>query len=181
MSINTININVLHLPVKNQNFRFDGDTSESQRHKKVESKRIEKSCSRCYFKWNKISQSLWIWNPWDYMNEKRSKSHLLFWLTTITKYTSVKIYVYFLQNRDVDLKGTCNSHSVVSWTLFDPMDCSLPGSYLHGILQARILEWAAIPFSRETSQHMDPTQVFWVADRFFTLWATWKVPKGTCR
>ena len=31
---------------------------------------------------------------------------------------------------------------------FDPMDCSLPGSSVHGILQARILEWAAICFSR---------------------------------
>ena len=33
-------------------------------------------------------------------------------------------------------------------TLWDPMDCSLPGSSVHGILQARILEWVAIPFSR---------------------------------
>ena len=34
-------------------------------------------------------------------------------------------------------------------TLCDPMDCSLPGSSVHGILQARILEWVAIPFSRD--------------------------------
>ena len=36
-------------------------------------------------------------------------------------------------------------------TLCDPMDCTLPGSSLHGILQARILEWVAISFSRESS------------------------------
>ena len=36
-------------------------------------------------------------------------------------------------------------------TLFDPMDCSPPGSSVHGILQARILEWVAIPFSRGSS------------------------------
>ena len=36
--------------------------------------------------------------------------------------------------------------------LCDPVDCSLPGSSVHGILQARILEWAAIPFSRGSSQ-----------------------------
>ena len=36
-------------------------------------------------------------------------------------------------------------------TLCDPMDCSLPGSSVHGILQARILEWVAIPFSRGPS------------------------------
>ena len=34
-------------------------------------------------------------------------------------------------------------------TLHDPMDCSLPGSSIHGILQARILEWGAIAFSNE--------------------------------
>ena len=36
--------------------------------------------------------------------------------------------------------------------LCDPMDCSLPGSSVHGILQARILEWVAVPFSRASSQ-----------------------------
>ena len=37
-------------------------------------------------------------------------------------------------------------------TVCDPMDCSLPGSSVHGILQARILEWVAVPFSRGSSQ-----------------------------
>ena len=41
------------------------------------------------------------------------------------------------------------SHSVV--TLYDPMDCNSPGVFVHGILQARILEWVAIPFSRGSS------------------------------
>ena len=36
--------------------------------------------------------------------------------------------------------------------IFDPMDCSLPDSSVHGILQARILNWVAMPFSRESSQ-----------------------------
>ena len=43
-------------------------------------------------------------------------------------------------------------------TLCKPMDCSLPGSTVHGILQARILEWVAIPFSRVSSQPRDGTQ-----------------------
>ena len=43
---------------------------------------------------------------------------------------------------------------------------------VHGILQARILEWAAIPFSRESSQLRDQTQVFYTAGGFFTSWAT---------
>ena len=40
-------------------------------------------------------------------------------------------------------------------TLSDPMDCSLPGSSVHGILQVRILEWVAISFSRGSSQYRD--------------------------
>ena len=40
-------------------------------------------------------------------------------------------------------------------TFCDPMNCSLPGSSVRGILQARILEWVAIPFSRECSQPRD--------------------------
>ena len=52
-------------------------------------------------------------------------------------------------------------------TLCDPMDWSLLGSSVHGILQARILEWVAIPFSRGSSPPRDWTQVFCVAGRFF--------------
>ena len=43
-------------------------------------------------------------------------------------------------------------------TLWDPMDCSLPGSSIHGILQARTLEWVAIPFSKGSSQSRDQTR-----------------------
>ena len=57
-------------------------------------------------------------------------------------------------------------------TLCDPMDCCLPGSCVHGILQARIQEWVAIPFSRGSSQPRDRTQVSYIAGRFFTIWAT---------
>ena len=60
-----------------------------------------------------------------------------------------------------------------SWpTLCDPMNCSPPGSSSHGILQARILEWVAIPFSRGSSQPRDRTPVSHTAGRFFTVWAT---------
>ena len=56
-------------------------------------------------------------------------------------------------------------------TLCDPVDCSLPVSSIHGILQARILEWVAISFSRGSSQPRDQTQVSCTAGRRFTLWA----------
>ena len=51
------------------------------------------------------------------------------------------------------------------------MDYSQPGSPIHGILQARILEWIAIPFSRGSSQPRDRTYVSCIADGFFTNWA----------
>ena len=52
-------------------------------------------------------------------------------------------------------------------TLYDPMDYAA-----HGILQARILEWVAFPFSRGSSQPRDWTQVSCIVGRFFTSWAT---------
>ena len=57
-------------------------------------------------------------------------------------------------------------------TLCDPMDCSPPGSSVHGIFWARILEWVAISFSRESSCPRDRTQVSHIAGRRFNLWAT---------
>ena len=56
-------------------------------------------------------------------------------------------------------------------TLCDPTDCSLPGSSVHAILQARILEWVAIPFSRGSSQPGDWTWISCIAGSFFTVWA----------
>ena len=57
-----------------------------------------------------------------------------------------------------------------------PMDCSPPGSSVHGILQARVLEWVAISFSRGSSRPRDRTQVSHIAGRRFNLWATREAP-----
>ena len=57
-------------------------------------------------------------------------------------------------------------------TLCDPMDCSLPGPSLHGILHVRVLEWVAISFSRGSSPPRDRTQVSCIPSRRFNLWAT---------
>jgi len=56
-------------------------------------------------------------------------------------------------------------------TLCHPMDCSLPGSSVHGILQARILECVAIPFSRDSFLPRDWIQFSYISGRFFTMWA----------
>ena len=53
----------------------------------------------------------------------------------------------------------------------DHMDCSLPGSSVHGILQGSILEWVATSFSRGSFQSRNQTQASCTAGRFFTNWA----------
>ena len=68
--------------------------------------------------------------------------------------------------------------SVSRVQLCDPMDCSLPGSSVHGIFQVRLLEWAAISFSRRSSWPRDQTLVSCIADRRFTVWATREAHSG---
>ena len=55
-------------------------------------------------------------------------------------------------------------------TLSDPLDYSPPRSSVHGIFQARILEWVALPFSRGSSQPRDWTWVFCISGELFTHW-----------
>ena len=63
---------------------------------------------------------------------------------------------------------------LLSLTLCDHMDYSPPGSSVPRILQARILEWVTIPFSRGSPWTRDRTRVSSIAGRFFTIWATKK-------
>ena len=63
-------------------------------------------------------------------------------------------------------------------TLCNAKDCSLPGSSVHGIFQARVLEWVAISFSRGSSWPRDWTQVSRIVGRRFTVWATREYDKS---
>ena len=69
---------------------------------------------------------------------------------------------------------------VAQWCpiLCNPMDCSLPGSSVHGIFQARVLEWVAISFSRGSSRPRVWTPVSCIAGGCFTIWATREAPVG---
>ena len=72
----------------------------------------------------------------------------------------------------INFKNVIISQSEVAQsypTLCDPMDCSLSGSSIHGIFQARVLEWIAISFSRGSSGPRDRTQVSHIAGRRFNL------------
>ena len=81
-------------------------------------------------------------------------------------------------------RGICQDRNLESWISFSIsekrkwklLSCVqlfvTPWTYtVHGILQARILEWVAIPFSRGSSQHRTQTRVTWIAGRFLTNWA----------
>ena len=61
-------------------------------------------------------------------------------------------------------------------TLCNPMDCSPPGSSVHGILQTRMLEWVAIPFCRGSFRPRGWTWVSLIAGSFSTVWATRENP-----
>ena len=82
------------------------------------------------------------------------------------------------QTRLSDYTTSWESHCEVSEvaqscpTLCDLVGCSLPGCSVHGIRQARILEWVAISFSRGSSWSRDQTRVSHLAGRRFNLWAT---------
>ena len=61
---------------------------------------------------------------------------------------------------------------IIKWKSLSHVQLFATPWTVHGILQARILEWVAFPFSRESFQPRNQTQVFHIADRFFTSWAT---------
>ena len=105
-------------------------------------------------------------------------SWMWLWLKSISnKKEESKCMGAFLQKERITVShGQC-IHT--QWILRDPLDCSLPGSSVHGTLQARILEWVAISFSREFSWPRDQTHVSWVS--YIGRWilyhcTTWEDP-----
>ena len=86
----------------------------------------------------------------------------------------IELFVWIKSSLRVS-HGLCSEVLVLSCssypTLCDPMDCSLPGSFVHGIFQARILEWVAISFSRGSSRPRNQTCTSCIAGEFFTHWA----------
>ena len=79
-----------------------------------------------------------------------------------SSFSSTRRYLPFNEAEKVKVKVAQSCPS-----LCDPMNC-----VVHGILQARILEWAAFLFSRRSCQPRDWTQVSCIAGKFFTIWAT---------
>ena len=124
---------------------------------------LSKSLSKC-----NLSLSSWqVLLPWSH----NLKSQLIHSQSPLS-YSTYIFFSYLLSPFNKDKVKWSESHSVVSDSL-RPMDHTV-----HGILQARILEWVAFPFSRGSSHLRDQTQVSCIAGRFFTSWATGK-PKNT--
>ena len=107
----------------------------------------------------------------------RRKHLLISWLQSLSavifepkkmKYTTVSICLDILWGKVKKWKLITKSCLI----LCDPVDYSPPRSSLCGILQARVLEWVAIFFSRWSYWPRDWTRVSCIADRFFTIWAT---------
>ena len=89
-----------------------------------------------------------------------------------------------IANQDCVLLKACESESEVAQscqTLCDPMDCSLPGSCVHGIFKARVLEWVAISFSRGSSRPRGRTWESWAVGRRFHRLSHQGSPVTACR
>ena len=94
------------------------------------------------------------------MGGKQSLSLMTWQIFDFHLCQSVNLYLHIFEV--LDCGGFC-------WFVCDPVGCSPPGSSVHGILQARIWEWVAISFSRESSQLRDQTQVSYILGSFFTV------------
>ena len=80
--------------------------------------------------------------------------------------------MFHITNLILKLPLLCLSKTGNAKSLCNPMDCSLPGSSVHGNLQARILEWVAISFSKGSSQPWDQMQIPCITGGFLNIWAT---------
>ena len=124
---------------------------------------------------------------WNQSNQDRARTDDIVWASgsihawslnapCIDSYVK-QLVPYFAQTSLCTFSITLNLKSPLSLvtklcpTLWDPTDCSPPGSSVYGILQARVLEWVAISFSRRSSSPRDLIQVSCIAGRLFTIWA----------
>ena len=142
-----------------------------------------------YVSWVPRLTLLDLWTNWTYKHTLRmdlrhtllsycrqpedlpniSETHSTYWTCALNNSEQTLSYRQILS-----CIGACLVTSVVSTSSW-PHGCSLPGSSVHGIIQARILEWVFISFSRGSSLHRDWTWVSRIVGRFFIDWTTSKL------
>ena len=100
---------------------------------------------------------------------KKGPSLTFWWKCKLMKPLCRTVRKFLWKLKNFMKKENCMKVKVAQlcWTLCNPMDYRV-----HGILQTRILQWVAIPFSRESLQPRDRTRVSSIASGFFTSWAT---------
>ena len=86
-----------------------------------------------------------------------------------------EMHIKIIRYHNIPIEMKWSEVTQLCLTLCNPTDCSLPGSFVHGIFQAIVLEWLAISFFRGSSQPRDRTWIPHIVDRRFTVWATREV------
>ena len=116
--------------------------------------------------WWRCCLQCWATQMADTLTAKKKADRMEEWIWVSAK--GICLIFYMLvphpERKKILVAQLCPTHC-------DPRDCSPPSSFVHGILQARILEWIAVPFSRGSSWPRDWTWVSCTAGRFFTIWA----------
>ena len=144
----------------------------------------------CFLHWLVASLRLHRFNNWKNRTKqknwrKKESQHFLNELINLDFYSLVQssnLYSNYCLCLLTSLFTGREWRSEVKWsevaqscpTLCDPMDCSLSGSSIHGIFQARMLEWISISFSRGPFHPRNRTQVSRIAGRRFTIWTARK-------
>ena len=98
--------------------------------------------------------------PWDFPGKNTGMGCHFHFQGVILTDPGIKHYISVIRISEV--AQSC-------LTFCNPMNSSLPGFFVHGMFQARILEWVAIPFSRKSSRPRDQTRVSRIVGRHFTL------------
>ena len=94
-----------------------------------------------------------------------------YWTYLFLCYVPRNCLIFFLEEDDCAVPCLVDQSCP---TLCDPMDCSLPGSSVHGISHARILEWVAVSFSRGSSRPRDRTHISCIGRRMLYHCVTWE-------
>ena len=134
--------------------------------KKIKEKKSSWSqCFGCLEKWVEADNSLHWWRegvcPGFRVVAGYCRQHLVYFWPLGPSLSSWKV-------KESEVVELC-------LTLCDPMDCSLPGSSVHGIFQAGVVEWGAITFSRRPARPRDWTRVSCIIGRHFPVWASREV------
>ena len=125
------------------------------------------------FKLQRLRKDQWLLRTeWEErLTTKSTKNWGKWWNCSISQWWLPHGWMHLSKLIELNSKEWIVQHNVSRSVMLDSlrlMGCSPPGSSVHGILQARILEWVAIPFSRGSSQPRDWTQVSHTVGKFFT-------------